>query len=169
MATTTSGRSRAATIAARVGTVTTGVALTLGITAGTALAGDAVQWSGDFSWASTAMKRLANCASTHYYNGTQQAAGSTGDDSTGSKLTACNGAASESYWDGAHLLAADTQTINARRVGYRSDQSCPPKRGSQYIKCYYVNAKSKGNPVMTVSIIDTGYGGEDVAVDWYYL
>ena len=72
-------------------------------------------------------------------------------------------------YDDSLVVGVDTQNINARRVGYRSDQSCPPKRGSQYIKCYCVNAKSKGNPVMTVSIIDSGIGGEDVAVDWYYL
>lgn len=169
MATVTSGRSPAPQLAARIGTVVTGVTLVLGITAGTALADPQVQWSGDFSWRATQVKRLANCASTHYYNGTQPAAGSTGDDSTGSKLTACDGAGSDSYWDGSHLLGADTQNINGKKVGYRSNQSCPKQRGSQYIKCWYVGGKTKGNPVITVSIIDSGYGGEDVAVDWYYL
>ncbi|WP_328781513.1 hypothetical protein OIE52_26870 [Streptomyces canus] len=167
MAPTTSRRSLATKTAARVGTVMTGVTLALGITAGTALAATP-SWSGDFSWASTQVKRLANCASTHYYNGTQP--NPIGDDSTGDKLTACDGAASDSYWDGEHLLAgSESQDINGRRVSYRSDQSCPPKRGSQYIKCYYVNGKHKGNPVMTVSIINTGIGGQSVAVDWYYL
>ncbi|MEU9242636.1 hypothetical protein [Streptomyces sp. NPDC048385] len=63
-------------------------------------------------------------------------------------------------------MGADTQNINGRKVAYRSDQRCPKLRGSQYSKCWYVNGKQKGNPVMTVSIIDSG---EDVAVDWYYL
>ncbi|MEU6230371.1 hypothetical protein [Streptomyces sp. NPDC047042] len=148
--------------------VLTAIALALGITAGTALAATP-QYSGDFSWRATAVKRLANCASTHWYNGTQQAAASTGDASTGSKLTACDGAASDSYWDGMHLLAATALTINGRKVGYRSDQSCPTKRGFQYIKCWYVGGKTKGNPVITVSILSTGIGGQDVAVDWYYL
>jgi hypothetical protein len=169
MATTTSRRSLATKTAARVGTVMTSVALALGVTAGSALADPQVKWSGDFSWRATQVKRLANCASTHFYNGTQQAAGSTGDASTGSKLTACDGAGSDPEWDGFHLLAASVQTINGRKVGYRSDQGCPTKRGSQYIKCWYVGGKTKGNPVITVSILDTGYGGEDVAVDWYYL
>ncbi|GAQ69166.1 hypothetical protein T45_00888 [Streptomyces turgidiscabies] len=148
--------------------VLTAVALALGITAGTALAATP-GYSGDFSWAQTKVRRLANCASTHWYNGTQQATGSTGDDSTGGKLTACDGAGSDSYWDGVHLLAADHLTINGRKVAYRSDQGCPSKRGFQFIKCWYVNGKSKGNPVITVSIISTGIGGQDVAVDWYYL
>ena len=39
----------------------------------------------------------------------------------------------------------------------------------QFIKCWYVNGKAKGNPVITVSIISTGIGDQDVAVDWYYL
>lgn len=160
--------SRRARIAARIGMVLTAMALALGITAGTTLA-DTLKYSGDFSWRATQVKRLANCASTHWYNGTQQAAGSTGDASTGSKLTACDGAGSDSYWDGVHLLAADTLTMDGRKVGYRSDASCPPSRGFQFIKCWYVGGKAKGNPVINVSIIATGLGGQDVAVDWYYL
>ncbi|MFJ1812345.1 MULTISPECIES: hypothetical protein [unclassified Streptomyces] len=167
MTPTISRRSHRAKTAARIGTVLTAVALALGITAGTALA-STPRYTGDFSWRATQVKRLANCASTHWYNGTQP--NPIGDASTGAKLTACDGAASNSYWDGEHLLAgSENQNINGRRVSYRSDHSCPPKRGFQYIKCYYVGGKAKGNPVMTVSIISTGLGGQDVAVDWYYL
>ncbi|WNM35765.1 hypothetical protein RKE30_38100 [Streptomyces sp. Li-HN-5-11] len=164
----TTQRSLAARTAARVGTVITAIALALGITAGTALAATP-KWSGDFSWAQTKVRRLANCAATHWYNAVQQSAGATGDDSTGGKLTACDGAGSDPWWDGEHLLAADDLSIDARRVAYRSDQSCPKKRGFQYIKCWYVNGKQKGNPVMTVSVINWGPGGMAVAVDWYYL
>jgi hypothetical protein len=32
-----------------------------------------------------------------------------------------------------------------------------------------VGGKTKGKPVINVSIIATGLGGQDVAVDWYYL
>ncbi|WP_371578248.1 hypothetical protein [Streptomyces sp. NBC_01314] len=78
------------------------------------------------------VKRPANCASTHYCNGTRP--NPIGDDSTGAKPTACDGAASDSYWDGEHLLGgSESQDINGRRVSYRSDRSCPPKRGYQFI------------------------------------
>ncbi|WNM35762.1 hypothetical protein RKE30_38080 [Streptomyces sp. Li-HN-5-11] len=153
---TASGRSKATTIAARIGTMLTAVALTLGISAGTALAATP-RYSGDFSWRATEVKRLANCSATQWYN----------DSRVGSQITGCSG--SDSYWDSTHLVAASYLSIDARQVGYRADQSCPPKRGFQYVKCYYVGGKARGNPVMTVSIISYGSGGMDVAVDWYYL
>lgn len=129
-------------------TANTGVAHAAGMT-----------WSGDFSNRSTAMKRLANCAATAWYNNGQ----------SGGQITTCNNAATNSYWDRMHLGAASYHGIEGRRVAHRSDQSCPPKDGFQYVKCFYVNGKSKGNPVMTVAIESYGLGGQDVNVTWYYL
>ncbi|MET7730400.1 hypothetical protein ABZT02_03440 [Streptomyces sp. NPDC005402] len=86
-----------------------------------------------------------------------------------SAITDCNAAGSDSYWDGFHLAAASVHTIEGKKVAYRSDQSCPPKDGFQYVKCFYVGGKTKGNPVMTVAIESYGLGGQDVNVTWYYL
>ncbi|WP_307167186.1 hypothetical protein [Streptomyces rishiriensis] len=66
-----------------------------------------------------------------------------GDASTGAKLTACDGAGSNSYWDGVHLLGADTLTMNGRKVGYRSDHSCPPKRPPRW-RSGHLPAAGKG-------------------------
>ncbi|MFC0626770.1 hypothetical protein [Kribbella deserti] len=140
-----------------------GLAVTAGtllIAANTATAQAAgMTWSGDFSSRSTAMKRLANCAATAWYN----------DSKSGGAITGCNNASSNSYWDGMRLGAAGYHGIEGKRVAYRSDQSCPPKDGFQYVKCFYVGGKAKGHPVMTVAIESYGAGGQDVNVTWYYL
>ncbi|MEU6228300.1 hypothetical protein [Streptomyces sp. NPDC047042] len=157
MTTAASTRPRVKKIAARLGTVAAAATVLVGVNAG--MANAAMQYSGDFSWRATAVKRLANCAASDWYNNSR----------SGAKITTCDGAGSSSYWDGLHLTAASVHTINGRKVAYRSDQSCPPKRGFQYVKCWYVGGKTKGNPVITVSILTNGSGGLDTAVDWYYL
>ncbi|KMS68806.1 hypothetical protein ACM01_37530 [Streptomyces viridochromogenes] len=119
----------------------------------------AMSYGGDFSWRSTEVKRLANCAASDWSNNSR----------SGSQITGCGSAGSNSYWDSDHLVGASVHTINGRKVGYRSDQSCPPARGFKYLKCWYVGGKTKGNPVITVSVISYGSGGMDTAVDWYYL
>lgn len=158
MTTTASTRPRAVKkSAARLGTVAAAATVLVGFNAGMAHA--AMSYSGDFSWRATEVKRLANCAATDWYNNSR----------SGSQITGCDSAGSNSYWDSVHLSAATVHTINGRKVAYRSDQSCPPKRGFQFVKCWYVGSKAKGNPVITVSVISYGLGGMDTAVDWYYL
>ncbi|TDD51773.1 hypothetical protein E1263_29845 [Kribbella antibiotica] len=145
-------------IATRLGIAVTTGAVLVAANAGLAHAAG-MSWSGDFSNRSTAMKRLANCAASDWYNNSR----------SGGQITTCNDAAGNSYWDGIHLAAADYHGIEGKRVAYRSDQSCPPKDGFQYVKCFYVNGKAKGHPVMTVAIESYGLGGQDVNVSWYYL
>ncbi|GCB49597.1 hypothetical protein [Streptomyces sp. NL15-2K] len=142
--------------AARFGTVAAASGLLAAVGAGTASA-DTFTVSGDLSWRATEVKRLANCAGTAWYN----------DSKVGDAITGCSG--SDAKWDSVQLKAASLLTIDGRKVAYRSDQSCPPKRGFQYVKCYYVGGKTKGNPVITVSVISYGLGGMDLAVDWYYI
>jgi len=150
--------SRFKTLATRLGLVASTSALLIGASAGTAQAAG-MTWSGDFSYRSTAMKRLANCAATAWYN----------DSQSGGAITSCNNASTNSWWDGMHLGAAGYHGIEGRKVAHRGDQSCPPKDGFQYVKCFYVGGKTKGNPVMTVAIESSGLGGQDVNVTWYYL
>ncbi|MEV0638784.1 hypothetical protein AB0I77_28355 [Streptomyces sp. NPDC050619] len=158
MTRTTSRRARSKTIATRLGTVAAATAFLAGITAGTASAAG-MSWTGDFSSRGTEVKRLANCAATAWFNKSK----------VGDEITDCNSAGSNSYWDGFHLAEANEHKIEGKRVGYRSDQSCPPKDGFQYVKCFYVGGKAKGNPVMTVAVESYGYGGMDTNVTWYYL
>ncbi|WP_200305634.1 hypothetical protein [Streptomyces adelaidensis] len=153
-----SQRSWAMKAAARLGTVATAAVLLVGVNAGMVQAAS-MSWSGDFSWRVTEVKRLANCSATEWYN--------TGN--SGGQITDCNSAGSNSYWDGVRLHAADYHGIEGKKVAYRSDRSCPDKDGFQYVRCYYVGGKSKGNPVMTVAIESYGLGGQDVNVTWYYL
>ncbi|AAT90097.1 hypothetical protein ATY41_06125 [Leifsonia xyli subsp. xyli] len=128
-------------------------------TAGAAHADESYTTSGDFSWQSTSVKRLANCAASEWFNSGK----------SGGQIADCNNADSTSYWDGVHLAGADHLDMRGERVDYRSDQSCPAKHGFQYVKCYYVGGKSRGNIVMTVSIVSYGYGGLTARFSWYYL
>ncbi|AGW42636.1 hypothetical protein O159_27450 [Leifsonia xyli subsp. cynodontis DSM 46306] len=128
-------------------------------TAGAAQAEDFYTTSGDFSWRSTGVERLANCAATQWYNNGQ----------VGSDITNCTSAGSDPYWDGVHLKAAEYVELIGERVPYRSDQNCPAMHGFAYVKCYYVGGRSHGNPVMTIAVESYGYGGITARVSWYYL
>jgi len=120
---------------------------------------DVYETSGDFSWQSTRVERLADCAATEWFNNSR----------VGSQITDCSTAGSNRYWDGVHLAAADYLELIGERVPYQADQACPPAHGYAYIKCYYVGGKHRGNPVITIATESSGYGGITARVTWYYL
>ncbi len=132
--------------------------LTLTLGGVTSAYADSFKVSGNLSYRSTEVKRLANCAAAHWYNKSE----------SGAKLTGCDNADKDAYWDAIHLSAATQMEIVGERVGYYKG-ACPPKRGYAYIKCYYVGGRVRGNPVMTVAVESSGLGGMTAHVTWYYL
>ncbi|WP_158844035.1 hypothetical protein [Saccharothrix deserti] len=127
----------------------------------TANAATGLTFRGDFSWNSTAMKRYAVCAFVAYENNNE----------TGSRLTRCDGAGSNSKYDSLQGWAGNPTSnggvlIDAQRVGYQGGK-CPTMRGYAYIKCYYLGGK--GAPVMTVSASsNANFAGGTALVSWYY-
>ncbi len=131
--------------------------LTLSLCGVTSAYAQAVRASGDFSYQATAVKRLANCAASAWYN----------DSRVGGAINECNNADTDAKWDSVHLNAATYMEITGERVGY-GNGACPAQHGFQYIKCFYVAGRKKGNPVMTVSAVSYGSGGMTARVSWYY-
>ncbi|WP_372392243.1 hypothetical protein ACCQ05_19995 [Xanthomonas sp. NCPPB 3582] len=132
--------------------------LTLTLGGVTAAYADTLKVKGDLSYRATAVKRLANCAATSWYN----------DSKVGGEISGCNNADTDAYWDRMRLTAANEMVIVGERVGYANGQ-CPAKRGFQYVKCFYVGGRARGNPVMTVAVESYGAGGMTARVSWYYL
>lgn len=131
--------------------------LTLSLGGVTSAYADTFKVSGDLSYRATAVKRLANCAATAWYN----------DSRVGGAINECNNADTDAKWDSVHLNAATYMEIIGERVGYGNGQ-CPAQHGFQYVKCFYVAGRKKGNPVMTVSVVSYGLGGMTARVSWYY-
>lgn len=132
--------------------------LTLTLGGVTSAYADSFKVSGNLSYRSTEVKRLANCAATQWYNKSE----------SGGQINDCNNAGNDAYWDGVHLSAATEMEIIGERVGYYKG-ACPPKHGFAYVKCYYVDGRAKGHPVMTVAVESYGLGGMTARVTWYYL
>ena len=108
----------------------------------------------------TAVKRFANCAVSSYVT----------NDRSGSEITDCDNADLDDQHDYVTALTSRYVSAFARRVEYRSDQSCPDKEGKHfdYVKCFYTNGKNAGSVVMTVAY-DVGLEAAKINITWYSL